>query len=63
MKEQMKVKAADGLRVPKENRVNSYITNQPVEVPESLYYRRLVNDGDLIMVTENLKENEIGVNE
>ncbi|MBI0067565.1 MULTISPECIES: DUF2635 domain-containing protein [Snodgrassella] len=59
----MKVKAADGLRVPKENRVNSYITNQPVEVPESLYYRRLVNDGDLIMVTENLKENEIGVNE
>lgn len=63
MKEQMKVKAADGLRVPKENRVNFYITNQPVEVPESLYYRRLVNDGDLIMVTENLKENEIGVNE
>ena len=63
MKEQMKVKAADGLRVPKENRVNSYITNQPVEVPESLYYRRLVNDGDLIMVTENLRENEIGVNE
>jgi hypothetical protein len=62
MKEKMIVQAADGLRVPKENRVNSYITHNPVKFPESLYYRRLVADGDLIMITENLK-NETGVKE
>lgn len=59
----MKVKAADGLRVPKEKRVNSYITTQLVNVPDTLYYCRLVADGDLIMITENFEENETGVNE
>lgn len=59
----MKVKAADGLRVPKEKRVNSYITTQLVNVPDTLYYRRLVADGDLIMITENFEETKTGVNE
>lgn len=59
----MKVKAADGLRVPKEKRVNSYITTQLVNVPDTLYYRRLVADGDLIMITKNFEENKTGVNE
>lgn len=59
----MKVKAADGLRVPKEKRVNSYITTQLVNVPDTLYYRRLVADGDLIMITENFEKNKTGVNE
>lgn len=63
MRKKMKVKAADGLRVPKEKRVNSYITTQLVNVPDTLYYRRLVADGDLIMITENFEENKIGVNE
>lgn len=48
----MKVKAATGLRVPTEKRANAYIEDQPVEVENSLYYRRLINDGDLIIVTE-----------
>lgn len=63
MRKKMKVKAADGLRVPKEKRVNSYITTQLVNVPDTLYYRRLVADGDLIMKTENFEENKTGVNE
>lgn len=63
MRRKMKVKAADGLRVPKEKRVNSYITTQLVNVPDTLYYRRLVADGDLIMITENFEENKTGVNE
>ncbi|MCX8746143.1 DUF2635 domain-containing protein [Snodgrassella sp. B3088] len=63
MRKKMKVKAADGLRVPKEKRVNSYITTQLVNVPDTLYYRRLVADGDLIMITENFEENKTGVNE
>ncbi|WP_239349824.1 DUF2635 domain-containing protein [Snodgrassella communis] len=62
MKEKMLVQAADGLRVPKENRANSYITNNTVKVPDSLYYRCSVTDGDLTMVTENLN-NETGVKE
>lgn len=63
MRKKMKVKAADGLRVPKEKRVNSYITTQLVNVPDTLYYRRLVADGDLIKITENFEENKTGVNE
>lgn len=49
----MKVKAtAAGLRVPKETRVHDYIEDTPVEVPDSVYYRRLIADGDLCAVAE-----------
>lgn len=44
----MRVKAAPGLHCPKEENPREYITdNEPVEVPDSAYYRRLVDDGSL----------------
>lgn len=49
----MKVKAAKGLRVPKENRANDYIEDTPIEVSETVYYRRLVADGDLILLPDS----------
>ncbi|WP_246797766.1 hypothetical protein [Burkholderia perseverans] len=45
----MKVKAKDGLRVPKETAPTKYITaDAVVDVPDSAYYRRRVLEGDLI---------------
>ncbi|HDW3554124.1 TPA: hypothetical protein RMN47_000305 [Escherichia coli] len=44
----MKVKAATGLRVPKEDNPARYIDDQTfVDVPDSAYYRRLLQSGDL----------------
>lgn len=47
----MKVIAAKGLKCPKEGKPREYITDsEPVDVPEgSTYYRRLVNDGSLVL--------------
>lgn len=42
------VKAAPGLKVPFETRANQYITDEVVEVPNTLYYRRQLLEGDLI---------------
>lgn len=45
----MKVKAATGLRVPKESKPRQYITDTDVvEVPETAYYLRSVANGDLV---------------
>jgi hypothetical protein len=47
----MKVVAAPGLQVPKEDKPREYITqDEEVEVPESAYYLRRVTDGDLVKV-------------
>lgn len=44
----MNVKAAKGLRVPKEDNPARYIDDQTfVDVPDSAYYRRLIQAGDL----------------
>lgn len=54
----MKVKAAAGLRVPHEKRVHEYITDAEVqEVEDTLYYRRLVADGDLVKIDEKAHKN------
>lgn len=46
----MIVKAAPGLRVPKEAKPREYITEDtPVEVPESVYYLRRLDEGDLVL--------------
>lgn len=46
----MKVIAAKGTRCPMENSPRQYITdNEPVDVPDSAFYRRLVTDGSLII--------------
>ncbi|STZ75566.1 DUF2635 domain-containing protein [Bergeriella denitrificans] len=50
------VKAANGLRVPLEGNPHEYIGQEPVQVDgESLYYRRLLADGDLLPVSGRLK--------
>ncbi|HBS7138298.1 TPA: DUF2635 domain-containing protein [Klebsiella pneumoniae] len=48
----MKVKAREGIRVPREDNARRYIEQEPVEVPESNYYQRRLNDGDLVKVTD-----------
>ncbi|WP_449543649.1 DUF2635 domain-containing protein [Enterobacter ludwigii] len=48
----MKVKAAPGVRVPKERSPREYITEaEEVEVRRSPYYLRRQADGDLVLVT------------
>lgn len=45
----MLVKAAPGLKVPKETKPREYITDaKAVDVPESVYYRRCLVQGDLV---------------
>ncbi|MEQ1967363.1 hypothetical protein ABLA30_10115 [Xenorhabdus nematophila] len=44
------VTAAPGLRVPLENQSRRYIGAEPVTVPDSAYYRRLITTGDLVPV-------------
>lgn len=45
----MLVKAAPGLKVPREDKPRVYITEaDPVEVPKSTYYLRRLAEGDLV---------------
>ena len=45
----MLVKAAPGLQVPMENNPKAYITDSdPIDVPDTAYYRRLCDDGSLV---------------
>jgi len=52
----MKVLAAPGIKVPKEDKPHEYITDAPPEgaqcfdVPDTAYYMRRVADGDLVIV-------------
>ncbi|HIA1614862.1 TPA: DUF2635 domain-containing protein [Salmonella enterica] len=48
----MKVQAAAGLRVPYENQPRRYIEQKPVDVPDTIYYRRLLAAGDLVDVSD-----------
>ena len=47
----MKVKAREGIRVPREDNPRRYIEQEPVEVSWSTYYQRRLNEGDLVEVT------------
>lgn len=51
----MLVKAAAGLKVPKEDKPHDYIDDQAITpVPdESAYYARRVTDGDLVIATQD----------
>lgn len=45
----MLVKAAPGLQCPKEENPREYINDsEPVDVPDTAYYQRLVDDGSLV---------------
>lgn len=47
----MNVIAAPGIKCPKEENPREYIDDQnPQEVPDTAYYRRLVDDGSLVLV-------------
>lgn len=49
----MFVKAAPGIKVPKEDKPHDYIEQEVVEVPDdSAYYLRRINDGDLIVAEQ-----------
>ncbi|TXU79999.1 DUF2635 domain-containing protein, partial [Enterobacter roggenkampii] len=50
----IKVKAARGLSVPREDNARRYITDaEPLEVENTAYYQRQVMAGDLIIVTDS----------
>lgn len=47
----MKVVSKPGTTTPKEDKPREYITDkEPVEVPDTAYYQRLVADGSLLEV-------------
>ena len=53
----MHIKAASGLRCPMEGDPRAYITDDPkgVEVDDTAYYRRLLDDGSLVIVQDKPK--------
>ena len=54
MNETIKVRAADGLQVPLEGSPHEYINGrETVTVPDTAYYRRCIEYGDLVAVTED----------
>ncbi|WP_439258301.1 DUF2635 domain-containing protein [Lonepinella sp. BR2271] len=56
----MLVKAKDGVKVPFENNPAQVIEQEAVSVADSLYYRRLVQQGDLVIVENVAKTKTSG---
>ncbi len=54
----IRVKAAAGLKVPYEFKANQFITDEAVEVPKTIYYRRRLLDGDLVEVESQVKSDD-----
>ena len=49
----LSVTAAPGLKCPKEGKPREYITDaESVTVPATPYYRRLIDDGSLVVANE-----------
>ncbi len=47
----IRVQARAGIKVPREENARKYVTDEAaVEVPDSIYYRRRIADGDLVEV-------------
>lgn len=58
----MRVTAAVGLQVPFEDEPRKHITHdlaQPVDVPDTSYYRRRVASGELTLVAEAAEQTAI----
>lgn len=56
----MLVKATEGLKVPMENKPNTYIDDTAsVQVEESAYYLRRISDGDLVQVAETTETTKV----
>lgn len=57
----MKVIAQKGTQCPKEGKPREYINDsKAVDVPETAYYKRLVNDGSLIRKEDKQKSTQTG---
>ncbi|BFU64712.1 DUF2635 domain-containing protein [Rodentibacter abscessus] len=54
----MKVKAKAGIKVPMENQPYVYIEQAVVEIEPTVYYRRRIQDGDLIEVTTRSRKEQ-----
>lgn len=54
----LKVKAADGVKVPLEHQPYAYIEQAVVEVEPTAYYQRRIADGDLIVINPTRKSKE-----
>ena len=53
----MKVKAAKGTKCPMEDNPRKYINDsEAVEVPDNAYYKRLVDDGSLVVVNDEISK-------
>ena len=51
MPDMITVKAAPGIKVPREDKPTTYIDDtNPVTITPSAYYRRRIADGDLILL-------------
>jgi Protein of unknown function (DUF2635) len=48
----LRVKAAEGLQVPKENAPRTYISAKAEDVPDTTYYRRRLATGELLLATD-----------
>ncbi|EHP39425.1 hypothetical protein OR16_31739 [Cupriavidus basilensis OR16] len=44
----MRVKAAPGIRFPREDKPRNYIEQDETEVPATAYYLKAIVDGDLV---------------
>ena len=44
----MRVKAAPGIRFPREDKPRNYIEQEEAEVPATAYYLKAIVDGDLV---------------
>lgn len=53
----MFVKNADGKRIPDPER-GGYLPDEGREVPETLYWIRRVNEGDVVVVTDSIEIKE-----
>lgn len=56
----MIVKAKPGAKCPREGTPREYITEEPVPVPDTAYYRRMIADGSLIEVPPAPKTKKTG---
>lgn len=56
----VKVKAAEGVNVPYEFEPFRYIGEEAVDVELTVYYQRRIDDGDLLLVSEEAPKEKKG---
>jgi hypothetical protein len=56
----MKVMAQPGMTCPTEHNAKMRITDKPVDVPDTIYYRRLISEGSLLIAPDTIQEPSAG---